>query len=135
MRALVRVILILSGLFSAPVYAAQPEQLYCDIPAASHIEPAVESRVHPIWHVDPTYVDLAQSEDTYVPVDYVALAGAGSARPAADKDFGVRLQNGWLLGLTYETLDTGLRIGTEVIEASVGPVYEGPMFVATWKFR
>ena len=152
MRALVRIFLILTGLHTAPVYAADSLQppaafslaaiqlddssLYCEMPVVNQMEPAVESRVHPIWHVDAGYIDLGYIEDSYAPVDYQTLLESDDAvPPAVAQDFGMRLQNGWLLGVTYETIDTSLRIGTDVVEESVGPVYEGPMFVATWKFR
>jgi len=116
--------------------------MYCDQPLRSSEaeDPVVASAVHPIWQVDAVHLDLGYIEDD-IPTEYlipiISLQGDDNGHPvsASTDTLGVRLDNGWSLGLTYETIDTSLKLGYAVEERSIGPVYEGPMFVATLKFR
>jgi len=100
-----------------------------------------ETAVSPIWRVDLRNIDLGYIDDD-MPVSPSALGlivdrgtSAGTEQLSSSGELGLRLDNGWSLGLTYETIDAAVQIGSAVLPDSKNPVYEGPLFVATLKFR
>jgi len=147
----ISVLVLLAGLqtafaagtgFAAGSYQVSDPAMYCDRPmhSSEDEDPVVTTAVHPIWQVASQHLDLGYIEDD-IPTEYllpiISLQGDDNGHPvsASTETLGVRLDNGWSLGLTYETIDTSLKLGSAVEGSSIGPVYEGPMFVATLKFR
>ncbi len=146
------VVVLLAGLntayasgtgFTAGSYQITDVSLYCDKPVRNDEEQVISTAVHPIWQVEIRHLDLGYIEDDFSLTELlpaVSLQAETNSHPtsASTDSIGVQLDNGWALGLTYETIDTSLKLGSVVEESSkssIGPVYEGPMFVATLKFR
>ncbi len=112
--------LILAGfLIGQTAVAAEPGVR--DMPGAMH---ANSFDIGYIADDDALVADLVTTDEDSAPVE--------DARETA---IGMRFANGWSLGLTYDSIDTGLSIGSTVLAESIGPLYEGPMFVATLRFR
>jgi len=111
--------------------------LTCERPADDAI--IVQTDVHPIWQVDLATVDLGYIDDDYTAVDDLnASFSQTSIEPdlsIPDGSMGVQLDNGWSLGLSYELLDARFKVGPFLLPDPDGPVFEGPKFVATLKFR
>lgn len=103
---------------------------------------AIETSVHPIWRIDSGRLDLGYIADNYsatadIGIELPLLTGIGSDAVTArsDSSMGVRLENGWSLGFTYELLDARFKVGPFLLPEPGDPVFEGPKFVATLKFR
>jgi hypothetical protein len=145
----ISVVVLLAGLntalaagtgFTAGSYQISEATMYCDKPEHNSESNVVSTTVHPIWQVDTDYLHLGYIEDDFavedlIPIVSLAEAGNGHPATAATDSLGVQLDNGWSLGLTYETIDASLKLGYAVDVTEEWPVYEGPMFVATLKFR
>lgn len=112
--------------------------LACDRPVETD-PAAIETSVHPIWQIDPDRLNLG-----YIPDSYSAVADVSAGFDVLesrdtpvipDSNMGVRLDNGWSLGFTYELLDARFKVGPFLLPEPGEPVFEGPKFVATLKFR
>lgn len=119
-----------------------------------------ESAVRPIWQIEvplegaaivgperaatPSKSKLEYITDVYkvsrdvsrrLLLDPVAnTLAAGEQLPAMATPVGMRLENGWSLGLSYETIVAQEQADTQLMRRSSGPEYEGPMLTATIKF-
>ena len=155
MRGFVYVLAVLFATgFGLPAYASAPSSivfvtgtsvipetdLNCQRPAEQDSSD-IETAVHPIWQVDADKLelDLGYIADDYIAASDVTAAllesGTDSTSVVAQESMGVRLDNGWSLGFTYELLDARFKVGPFLLPEPGDPVFEGPKFVATVKFR
>ena len=118
------------------------DALSCEQPLASddfNAELPVATEVHPIWHVDLDTVYLGYIEDGYA--GDAAAAGSLSGIEVDQDDYvpeggmGLQLDSGWSLALSYELMDARFKVGPFLVPEAGQPVFEGPKFVATLKFR
>ncbi len=127
--------------FSASSVQVTAGTVACDKPVSEQDALATETAISAIWQLDLQNIDLGYIDDD-APVSSAVLslipATKSSAQPervSSSGEFAMRLDNGWSLGLTYETIDATVQVGSAVLADTKSPIYEGPLFVATLKFR
>lgn len=127
--------------FSASSVQVTAGNVACDKPVSEQDALTTETAISAIWQLDLQNIDLGYIDDD-APVSPAVLSLMPAAKPSAQSarisssgEFAMRLDNGWSLGLTYETIDATVQVGSAALADTKSPIYEGPLFVATLKFR
>jgi len=127
--------------FAASAYTISDSPLSCDRVQSGAEELLASTTVHPIWQVDPATVEQGSLDDKNIALS--GLTALESDLPptvaaladAPTDDFGLRLDNGWLVGFAYDTIDSKLKTGAYLAGDPIGSEYAGPLLIASVKFH